>query len=86
MNMKKLELFYFKECPYCQTVLNEIDKLKLKKTIHFLNTRENISFKERLLKVTGKTQVPCLFIDDKPMFESADIVIWLRENSQHLKA
>ena len=35
-----------------------------------------------LIRVGGKQQVPCLFIDGKPMYESLDIVEWLRANLQ----
>jgi glutaredoxin len=30
-----------------------------------------------LLQVGGKNQVPCLFIDGAPMYESDDIIAWL---------
>ena len=38
--------------------------------------------KLELIRVGGKQQVPCLFIDGKPMYESLDIVEWLRANPQ----
>ena len=30
-----------------------------------------------LVRVGGKHQVPCLFIDGDPMYESLDIIDWL---------
>lgn len=33
----------------------------------------------RLVEVGGDEQVPCLFVDGKPMYESADIVRFLEE-------
>ena len=33
--------------------------------------------RQRLLDVGGKTQVPCLFIDGKPLYESNDIIDYL---------
>ena len=33
-----------------------------------------------LLEVGGKRQVPCLFIDGKPLYESQDIIRWLEKN------
>ena len=30
----------------------------------------------------GKEQIPCLFIDGQPLYESQDIVKWLRKNPQ----
>ena len=35
---------------------------------------------ETLVKVGGKRQVPCLFIDGKPLYESMDIIKWLEEH------
>ena len=36
---------------------------------------------ETLVKTGGKSQVPCLFIDGRPLYESEDIIAWLRENA-----
>ena len=33
--------------------------------------------RRRLLEVGGKQQVPCLFIDGEPLYESADIIRWI---------
>ena len=30
--------------------------------------------------IAGKRQVPCLFIDGKPLYESSDIIAWVQEN------
>ncbi len=75
--MKKLELYYFPECPYCQFVLKTIQEQNLKKEITFCNTRENRVYGEKLLKDTGRRTVPCLYIDGIPMHESEDIAKWL---------
>ncbi len=44
-----------------------------------MNIRENPSYKEKLIKDTGRGTVPCLYIDGKPMHESRDIANWLKE-------
>ena len=80
----KLELFFFPECPYCDFVLKAIDRLGLKDKIFFYNTRSQAAYAERLLKDTGRRTVPCLYIDNKPMHESRDIVIWLEKNSKDI--
>lgn len=79
----KLELYYYEECPYCQRVLRTISELKVQ--IELKNTRLNSEYREFHLKTTGMTQVPCLYIDGKPMFESLDIMNWLKENEAILK-
>ena len=35
---------------------------------------------QTLMEVGGKRQVPCLFIDGAPLYESSDIIDWLRAN------
>ena len=78
----KLELFYFSECPYCVYVLDALDKLGIKEHIALLNIRTTPANAERLIRDTGRRTVPCLYIDNKPMHESRDIVLWLES---HLK-
>lgn len=78
----KLELFFFPECPFCAFVLDAIDRLDIKDKITLLNTRTHPANAERLIKDTGRRTVPCLYVDNKPMHESRDIVIWLES---HLK-
>lgn len=40
----------------------------------------NLEAAEKLIEVGGKRQVPCLFIDGKPLYESDDIIAWLNKN------
>lgn len=77
--MKKLELYFFPECPYCQIVLEAIEETKLKDQIVYYNTRQDSARREQLMKDTGRSTVPCLYIDGKPMHESRDIANWLRQ-------
>ena len=35
---------------------------------------------EELLERTGRYTVPCLLVDQKPMYESQDIISWLSEH------
>ena len=77
---QSLELFYFPQCPFCALVLDTIEDLGIEDKITLLNIRENESYFKRLLEDTKRTTVPCLYIDNKPMFESNDIVNWLRSN------
>jgi glutaredoxin len=44
------------------------------------DTHQNPAYKEELFKIGGKTQVPCLVIDGKAMYESLDIIDWLKKN------
>ncbi|WP_100066117.1 glutaredoxin family protein [Miniphocaeibacter massiliensis] len=78
--MPELELFISNTCPYCQKVYRFIDKYNLNDKIKFTNINQSAEDKARLVEVGGMNQVPCLFIDDKPMYESSDIIAYLKEN------
>ena len=81
--MKKLELYYFDECPYCQLVMHTIDQLGLNDRVVMKNTRRDPQNREKLLKDTGRSTVHCLYIDGTPMFESRDIARWLTEYAKN---
>lgn len=76
----KLELFYKDSCPFCQKVIRFIDKHELKDKIEFLDIVKDADAKKRLVDEGGMNQVPCLFIDGKPMYESSDIIEFLKSN------
>ena len=71
-----LELYYYPECPYCQRVLRAI-KANGYVGIALKNIHADAEADATLVRVGGKHQVPCLFIDGKPMYESMDIVRWM---------
>ena len=73
-----LELFYYPECPYCQKVLRALDELGAAGAVALRNIHAEDSALQTLVEVGGKRQVPCLFIDGSPLYESDDIVRWLK--------
>lgn len=81
---KKLELYYFDACPYCQIVLSAIKETKLQNKVTLLDTRQDPKRREKLIADTGRGTVPCLYIDDKPMHESRDIANWLHKYAHEL--
>ena len=76
-----LELFKKDSCPYCQKVMKYIASSG-RTDIIYRDIIEDEKADQQLVKVGGKRQVPCLFIDGKPMYESGDIVMWLQEHPQ----
>lgn len=83
MSAPKLELFKYDTCPFCLRVMSVIDQLGIKVEMKdILMDKANL---QRLMGDTGRRTVPCLYIDGKPMFESADIMNWLSENSDKLE-
>lgn len=75
----KLELYYKAECPFCQKVLNYMmDNCQIK-DVELVDIKKGNN-NEDLIKRGGKDQVPCLFIDGKPLYESDDIIKYFKEN------
>lgn len=75
----ELELFMKPTCPYCIKVMNFMDENSI--TIPLRDIVADESAAETLVAVGDKRQVPCLFIDGKPLYESGDIIEWLRDNT-----
>ena len=74
----KLELFKKDSCPYCQKVMKYISAVE-RSDIILLDILEDEANRIRLIAEGGKQQVPCLFIDGEPMYESEDIIDWLMD-------
>ncbi|MCI5051791.1 MAG: glutaredoxin [Simkaniaceae bacterium] len=76
--MTELKLYMRKTCPFCQKVATYLKEKGRK--IEMVDIGEDDTAREELIKNGGKRQVPCLFIDGKPMYESNDIIQWLDKN------
>ena len=72
-----LALYKYDACPYCRRVQRVLDTLDLH--VEMRDTRLHPEHRQALFERTGRTQVPCLFIDGEPKFESEDIVDWLED-------
>ncbi len=76
---RELVLYKYDSCPYCRRVYGLIDELRLDVAMRdILQKRES---RQELIDATGRSTVPCLFIDGEPLFESSDIMAWLRAYS-----
>lgn len=60
-----------------------IERHKIK--VSYLDIYENTNNMQKLMMITGRKTVPCLFIDGQPMFESLDIMKWLEDNLASLE-
>ena len=81
--MFELELYYFEGCPFCRKVINFIEAQNIQMT--YKNIHEEGAARDELMKIGGKSQVPCMFVDGKPLYESNDIIEWLKENLESVK-
>jgi len=77
-----LVLYYKETCPYCHKVLDYLREID--KTLPLKDIEEDPKAREELLHLGGKAQVPCLFIDGTPLYESDDIVEYLKEKKDSL--
>lgn len=62
-------------CPYCVKVDRFLDQAGI--TMEHRSVLEG-SNAEELRALGGKVQSPCLVVDGKPMYESDDIIAYLR--------
>ena len=81
----KLEIYYFDQCPFCQVVLRKMKALNLEEFISLKNIMTDLENRKYHQEKTGRTSVPCLYIDNEPMFESSDIMIWLEKNQEKIR-
>lgn len=75
-NSVDLVLYKFDSCPYCQKVMAVVERLGI--PLRYRDTDEQPEAWRELLELGGKEQVPCLFVNGRPMFESKDIVDYLQ--------
>lgn len=73
-----LELYKFDSCPYCQKVFRAAERLAV--PLRYRDILEDDAAARTLVEIGGLDQVPCLFIDGKPLYESDDIIAFLERN------
>ena len=76
--MPQLTLYHFEGCSYCTRVRQYMAQHKI--SIPLKDIHANPDYREELIKIGGKGQVPCLVIDGKALYESLDIIEWLKQN------
>ncbi len=76
--MNELVLYYFDECPFCKKVLRFLDNKDF--NVKYRNIHAESKAYDDLIEIGGKSQVPCLVINGKPLYESNDIISWFEEN------
>ena len=75
---KDIVLYHFESCPFCVKVRTYMERAVI--NIATKDIREHPEFQMELLKIGGKSQVPCLVVKGKAIYESEDIIKWLKDN------
>ncbi len=73
-----LTLYMRKSCPCCQKVLTYLEQAG--KTLPLADADQNVEVVQTVIEIGGKRQFPCLVIDGEPLYESQDIINWLKNN------
>lgn len=74
---KEYVLYSNPRCPYCVKVLNYMEKNNITMPIKNVQIAENRS---ELIAIGGKSQVPCLVINGKALYESDEIIKYLKKH------
>ena len=69
-------LYYSPTCGYCRKVINYMQQEGIR--LPMRSVLED-GAAEELVSAGGKYQVPCLLIDGKAMYESDDIIAYLKQ-------
>jgi glutaredoxin len=64
-------------CPFCNKVINYIKENNLEIEMRNINIKE---YYDELLSIGGLDQVPMLLVNGKPLYESDDIIKYLKDN------
>jgi glutaredoxin 3 len=72
-------IFYYRStCFWCNRVIDVLKALKV--PVIYKDISLDKAAKRELIQIGGKQQVPCLFVDGHPIYESKDIIQWLKDH------
>ena len=74
--MSEYKLFVGTACPHCRKVENFMEENNIE--IQIVNISEERDAMKELIENGGTRQVPCLFHDGEYMYESNDIIEFLK--------
>lgn len=77
--MKDYILYVGTICPFCKKVENFLDEENIE--LEIVNIEKDRDAMMKLIEEGGKRQVPCLYHDGEYLYESDDIIEFLKENN-----
>lgn len=72
-----IALYHFEGCPYCGRVRKYMAEHNI--VIPLKDIHTSSLYRDELVEIGGKKQVPCLVIDGKALYESLDIIEWFKK-------
>ncbi len=72
-----LELYVMDTCPYCRKVMNYLEEQNIKYEKKEIGNSEN---HRKLLEIGGIDQVPFMVDKNNKMYESDDIINYIKNN------
>lgn len=79
--MKDYILYVGTICPFCKKVENFLNEENIE--LEIVNIEKDRDAMQKLIDEGGKRQVPCLFHDGKYLYESDDIIEFLKANKEN---
>jgi glutaredoxin 2 len=76
-----LDLYVYAGCPFCTRVISFLDSspLKMDRDFRLFDTIQDPTAYAKLMEVGGKDQVPFLIHGQKSMYESGDIIEYVKK-------
>ena len=76
-------LYSSKRCPYCRDVNEYLESVNKKVPTVYID--DDAKAKADLKAKGGKVQVPCLIVDDYPLYGSQEIIRWMKTHPERLQ-
>lgn len=76
-----IQLYMRSDCPFCIKVKNAVQQMGLKEGSDYeiINAAQGTPGRAVVIKVGGKEMVPFLIDGDHSMYESSDIITYIKE-------
>jgi glutaredoxin len=81
-HLRSIALYYSPRCPHSKRVISYIQKKHLLISLRDVTTDPEA--KEQLKRIGGYSIVPCLIVNETPIYNDDDIISWLTYHDDQL--